>query len=81
MPTYDAIYENGDLQWIGEKPGPGRYRVQVTVLKSSSKKHERDEVREMLDETRGAWGREKSLDAVDAEVQELRSEWDRMNSE
>lgn len=78
MPTYEAVYEDGQLEWIGEKPGPGRHRVQVRVLDSESEKHDREEVRRMLKRTRGAWGRDKTLEEVEEEVQGLRDEWDRL---
>ncbi|PSQ95289.1 MAG: hypothetical protein BRD55_12300 [Bacteroidetes bacterium SW_9_63_38] len=79
MPTYEAIYENGHLEWIGDEPTPGRHRVQVRVLDSETNTHDRDEVRRAFEKARGAWGTNKSLDEVEAEIQELRDEWDRLN--
>lgn len=59
MPTCEAIYEDGELEWIGDEPAPGRHRVQVTVLDSESNKHDRDEVRCMLERTGGRGERTK----------------------
>lgn len=78
MPTYEAIYEDGQLEWIDEEPEPGRHRVQVRVLDSESRTHDREEVRRMLERTRGAWGTDKTLEEVEEEVQKLRDEWDRL---
>lgn len=78
--TYEAIYDDGRLKWLGEQPGPGRQHVLVTVLSHSEpSSHSRAEVRQMLEATRGAWGTGSSLEAVDAEVQQLRDEWDRLD--
>lgn len=35
--SYEAIYEDGELEWVGDEPEPGRHRVHVTVLDSDSK--------------------------------------------
>jgi hypothetical protein len=81
MPTYEAIYEDGELEWIGDEPDPGRHRVEVTVLDSKTEKHDREEVRRVFEEARGAWGTDKSLEEVEAEIQQLRDEWDRLDRE
>ena len=73
--TYEAVLEDGQLDWIGEQPGVGRHRVLVTVLEKPRPSAE--EVQRVLDETRGAWGTGKSLDEIDAEIEEMRTEWDR----
>ena len=79
MPTYEAIYEDGQLEWIGDEPAPGRHRVQVRVLDSGPQKHDPEEVRRVFENARGAWGTDKSLEEVEAEVQKLRDEWDRLD--
>lgn len=81
MPTYEAIYEDGQIEWIGEEPEPGRHRVQVTVLDREPEPRDPEEVRRVLEEARGAWGTDKSLEEVEAEIQQLRDEWDRMDRE
>jgi hypothetical protein len=79
MPTYEAIYEDGQLEWIGDEPAPGRHRVQVTVLDRKSKSQDPEEVRRVFEKARGAWGTNKSLEEVEAEIQRLRDEWDRLD--
>ena len=66
--TYEAIYHNGHLEWLGAEPGAGRHKLLVTVVDSQPSQHSREEVRRMLEATRGAWGRGKSLDEIDAEI-------------
>jgi hypothetical protein len=75
--TYEAIYEDGHLEWLGEQPGTGRYRLLVTVVKEHRPPHSLQEVHHMLEATRGAWGLGKTLAAVDAEIDQMRAEWDR----
>jgi len=81
MSTYEAIYEDGQIEWIGEEPEPGRHRVQVTVLDQEPEPRDPEEVRRVLEEARGAWGTDKSLEEVEAEIQQLRDEWDRLDRE
>jgi hypothetical protein len=72
MPTYEAIYEDGKLEWIGEKPSSGRHRVQVTVVEPDPPSRDPEEIRRVFEEARGAWGTDKSLEEVEEEVQKLR---------
>ena len=75
--TYDAIYEDGHLQWLGVQPEAGRHRVRVTVIGGHTPQHSPHEVHRMLEETKGAWGRGKTLEDIDAEIDRMRAEWDR----
>jgi hypothetical protein len=75
--TYEAIYEDGRLQWLGAQPGAGRYRLQVTIIDASPPQHSAQEVHCMLEATQGAWGRGKTLEEIDAEIDWMRAEWDR----
>jgi len=77
MPTYEAIYEDGQLEWIGDEPTPGRHRVQVRVLDRESESRDLDEVQRILDESHGAWGTDKSVEEIDEEIDKMRSDWDR----
>jgi hypothetical protein len=75
--TYEAIYEDGHLQWLGAHPGAGRHRLQVTIIDDRPPQYSLQEVHRMLEATRGAWGRGKTLEAIDAEIDRMRAEWDR----
>ncbi len=75
--TFEAIYEDGHLKWLGERPETGRHRVLVTVLDRNAPRQRRDEVHQVLEATRGAWGHGKTLETLDAELDQMRAEWDR----
>ena len=77
MPTYEAIYEDGQIEWIGEEPEPGRHRVQVTVVDQEPEPRDPEEVRRVLDEAHGAWGTDKTIEEIDEEIDKMRDEWDR----
>jgi len=77
MPTYEAIYEDGELEWIGDEPEPGRHRVEVTVLDKEPVSRDPKEVQHILDESHGAWDTDKSVEEIDEEIEKMRSEWDR----
>jgi hypothetical protein len=49
----------------------------VTIIDSHPPQHSPQEVHHMLEATRGAWGRGKTLEAIDAEIDQMRTEWDR----
>jgi chromosome segregation ATPase len=53
--------------------------VQVTVLDRKPKSQDPEEVRRVFEKARGAWGTDKSLEEVEAEIQRLRDEWDRLD--
>jgi hypothetical protein len=48
--------------------------VEVRVLDREATTHDPEEVRRVFEEARGAWGTEKSLEEVEAEIQQLRDE-------
>jgi hypothetical protein len=75
--TYEAIYEDGHLEWLGEQPGTGRHRLLVTVIKDHPPRYALQDVHDMLEATRGAWSRGRTLEEIDAEIDQMRAEWDR----
>ena len=74
---YEALYEDGHLQWLGAQPGAGRHRLLVTIVNGTPQRRSSQEVHRMLEATRGAWGRGKTLAEIDAEINRMRAEWDR----
>jgi len=74
--TYEAVCEDGRLEWLERPPHPGRCRVLVTVLEELPR-HSFEEVQRVLDETRGTWGTGTSLDEVDRDVEAMRETWNR----
>jgi hypothetical protein len=75
--TYEAIYEDGHLQWLGAQPGAGRHRLRITIIDESPLQHSPQEVQRMLEATRGAWGRGKTLEDIGVEIDRMRAEWER----
>lgn len=77
-PTYEAVYEDGQLQWIDEQPGRGRHRVLVTILREEGGEDAQraDARQQVLHTMRGSWGR-ASIEAIDAVLDEDRNAWDR----
>jgi hypothetical protein len=75
--TYEAIYKDGHLQWLGAQPRAGRHRLRITIIAGNPLQHSPQEVHRMLEATRGAWGRGKALEDIDAEIGRMRAEWDR----
>ncbi len=47
----------------------------MNVEKSAAKP--KKNIHEILERTRGAWGKGKTLDEIDAEIHIMRSEWER----
>lgn len=74
--TYEAVYEEGRLEWLERRPHSGRCRVLVTVLEELPQ-HSPEEVQQVLDETRGTWGTGTSPDEVDRDIEAMRETWNR----
>ncbi len=66
--TYEAIYEDGHLKWLGAQLGAGRHRLLITVVDDRPPQPLPQEVHHMLEATRSAWGRGKTLEEIDAEI-------------
>jgi hypothetical protein len=37
--TYEAIYEDGHLQWLGAQPRAGRHRLRITIIDGHPPQH------------------------------------------
>jgi hypothetical protein len=73
--TYEAILDGDHVRWVTGQPSSGRHRVLVTVL--DRERPSSDEIRQILDETRGAWGTNTSQEEIDAAIDAMREEWER----
>ena len=72
--SYEAIYDKGLLKWTDNKPEiEDGTPVTVVVDTTPSKKRRRKEIQKVLNATRGAWGRGKSLDEIDREIETMRT--------
>ncbi len=79
LQTYEAIYSGNQFRWINQTPPEldeeRRVVVVMNVEKSAAKP--KKNIREILERTRGAWGKGKTRDEIDAEINIMRSEWER----
>jgi hypothetical protein len=76
--TYEAMYNDGRLRWIGHGP-PGRsLKLRVTVIEDEEGKSEGVKARlNVLQRTRGCAKPPMSRDDIDLAVREMRNEWRR----
>lgn len=74
LKSYEATYEKGRLKWVQEKPQiRDGEKVIVVVEALSPPKRPRQEIQRVLREARGAWGRGKSLEEIDREIEARRA--------
>jgi len=83
LKSYEAILEhNQSIRWLSPAPPKHAAKVRIVIVmeeapplplvSESPLSH-----REVLRRTRGAWGRGKTIEEVDAEIRQMRSEWER----
>ena len=79
LKSYEATYEKGSLKWLyGEPPLEDGERVIVVVEVSEPLKRRKEEIRRVLDRTRGAWGTGKTLDQIEREIEAVQTaDWQR----
>jgi hypothetical protein len=81
LKSYEAILErNQSVRWL--TPAPPRHATETRIIIVMEEDHSLLPVspsssREVLRRTRGAWGRGKTIEEVDAEIRQMRSEWER----
>ena len=74
---YEAIYKNGQLQWIYPPPvAIENRRVLVSLV------DDRDELKSinitmLLSQTRGSLGRRMTMEEIDTDISTMRDEWTR----
>ena len=77
--SYQAVYEQGQLHWLDESPPIQKARVLVTVLDAAPTQNaaRAEQLRQCLDQTRGAWGKVTDTAELDAAIKAMRDEWQR----
>lgn len=74
LKSYEALYEKGRLKWVQGKPDiQDGEKVIVVVETQILPKRPRQEIHRALKEARGAWGRGKSLEEIDREIEARRT--------
>jgi len=80
LKSYEAVYSQGHLRWIHQTPPDIAKEMRVIVVldaPQNQEEHIRERVHVLLQRTRGALGREKTLQEIDREIQSMRKEWER----
>jgi len=79
LQTYEAIYSDNQFRWINQAPPKLDKEVRVVLVMDVEKTTAKPKknLHEVLQRTRGAWGKGKTLDEIDAEIHTMRSEWER----
>ncbi len=78
LKSYEAVYEDGKLRWIREHPAARRMKVIVTVLEEDPDAAHGEIVRKaLLERTKGCVRPARSLEEIDADVRQMRDEWQR----
>lgn len=78
LKSYEAVYEDGTLRWIREQPAAKRMKVIVTVLEEETDAQGSSATRRpMLERSKGCLKPGKSIEEIDADVRQMRDEWER----
>ena len=77
LKSYEAVYEEGRLRWIREQPAAKRMKVIVTVLEEDTDVQLATTRKELMERTKGCVRPGKSLEEIDADVRQMRDEWQR----
>ncbi len=77
LKSYEAVYEDGTLRWVREQPTAKRMKVIVTVLEEESDAQGSITRRAILERAKGCLKSGKSIEEIDADVRQMRAEWER----
>lgn len=77
LKSYEAVYEDGRLEWVRERPAAKRMKVIVTVLEDDTDARSVVSTKEFLERTKGCVRPGKSLEEIDADIRQMRDEWQR----
>ncbi len=77
LKSYEAVYEDGKLRWIREQPASKKMRVLVTVLEEETDAATPAALKAMLERAKGCVRPRKSIEEIDADIREVRAEWER----
>lgn len=79
LKSYEAVYHNGHLHWLGMPPPREIEKRHVMVVVDLEKKADKPspDIRQLLVQTRGCLKPLRTIDDIDKDVAQMRSEWDR----
>ena len=81
--AYEAIYEDGRLEWLDEQPEGGRQRVLVTVLGKGAQRQQDtqtpspEEIQRIFDETQHLRNRQKTPEEIRQVLDQAWGAWGR----
>ena len=74
---YEAIYKNGQLQWIYPPPVAIENRRVMVSLVDEEDEPKSINITKLLSQTRGSLGRRMTMEEVDRDISAMRDEWTR----
>ncbi|MBI4961820.1 MAG: hypothetical protein HY913_00950 [Desulfomonile tiedjei] len=77
LKSYEAVYEEGTLRWVREQPPAKRMKVIVTVLEEEMDTQHSAARKAILERTKGCVKPGKSVEEIDADIRQMRDEWER----
>lgn len=77
LKQYEAIYKNGQLQWIGSPPVVIENRRVMVLLADEGDDPKSINIPKLLNQTRGSLGRRITMGDIDSDILAMRDEWTR----
>ena len=74
---YEAIYKDGQLQWIYPPPVAIENRRVMVSLADEEHEPKSVDITALLSQTRGCLGRRMTMEEIDRDVSNMRDEWTR----
>lgn len=75
LKSYTAIYQNGQLNWLDDKPQQENVQVIVTFMESLPKKP-LTQAQKILQQAWGCVKKTHTIAQIDADIAKMRSEWE-----
>jgi hypothetical protein len=76
LKSYEAVYEDGRLKWVGDRPASKRLKVIVTVLEEGHSA-ETTARKDLFERAKDCVRPSRSIDEIDADIRKMRAEWER----
>jgi hypothetical protein len=77
LKQYEAIYKNGQLQWIYPPPVALENKRVMVLLADEEDKPKSIDITKLLSQTRGSLGHRMSMEEIDKDISAMRNEWTR----
>jgi len=79
LKSYEAVYHNGHLHWLGIPPPREIEKRHVMVVVDMDAKTDKPtkDIRKLLAQTRGCLKPLRAIDDIDKDIAQMRAEWDR----